>query len=180
MRACLLACILVSWSVRAETYKFESERTEAGARITSHGGAVAIGKRRLLTCRHLLGERNFIRIGERRVAVEKEGEDEDLDVAWLKVGEDVEPYAAGKLDEDEPVTLEAYPRAERSRKECRIDEKLGIKRILSKSAEADHGSSGGAVLQDGKLVGLLTSISADRGVFLPLWRLLPFVPKEKP
>lgn len=170
-----LLIALVACPVLGETYRFEG----VAGTITGHGAAIAVGKRTAVTCFHLLKDRNYLVVDGRRVEATVVSTDEDLDFAVVSVPVDLDPYEVGEL-RDGGLSCVSFPMAgPRTEARAEVTAKMKIWRVCA-SKGLSHGSSGGAVVQGGRVVGMIVSVFsniADEGAFLPTSRW-PTIPRS--
>lgn len=180
MRA-LLLCACLSVSAAEPHMALRAVRVEAGVSITQHGMGIAVKTEsgvRILTCAHLLTDQVTVELPEGWIRCRIESRDDELDIAWLIPA--VEPKAAydwatrdkdarpGTLTIHAPVAAEPIKRSR-----GKVSNHAGI--IWRIDVEGyGSGSSGGAIVRNGALSGIVTASIPGRDalVYVPVRRIV--------
>jgi len=205
-----LVMILISNAVYAETaavMRIRYERTEGSAKITGHGTAFGIDLRDfgcdkcefLLTAKHNVLDDNGKPYKTSKVETATGEEDiwsrckviaidDDLDLCLLEVPRKVPvlPLSSADAERGSAVTLFGAPRGTPVMPFQGVVEKMfhnGSARSEMR-VEFDHGCSGGAVVQNGSVVGIAVAgipkdgdLDKTRGLFLPVSAIRQFLKK---
>jgi len=191
----LLIVLLCTSYAFAETYKLKvienktdevwnpiTKKIEA-VHIETHGACNGIkykggSKCYALTAAHLVTDAKEIFIENWKAVLVRK--DDDFDIALLRCEKDLKCYSLTK--DTKEISVKHAPRNQNLRTtDAKILSKTGLKWTIDLK-DLDHGSSGGGVICDEMLLGVVTAMKSEKekniGYFLPSNRIKQFLSEE--
>lgn len=158
---CMATC---SQASEDPTYQLRTETTTSN--VTNHGSAIAINEHMLVTCEHLVNQKEqeiFIKVGKDWLHCEVVKTNKRLDVAILFCFAKLESLEVAKSGE---ITLCKCFGTKEDKKiepcDCKVDE--NGKLVTTKVEVLSHGSSGNALVSGDKIIGMVTGIFNDKSI----------------